>query len=145
MSLVVVAPLARTSSSVSVLAPRFTSTEAIPFDKVAVTPVPTKLTVPATPIEELSSWITIPVPWATIPVSPEPSPTNCCAVTFLPTLKSVLIATVTALMFKLFGESIVGVPALELSNLVAVTTPVTATSPSTSSFDAGSVEPIPTL
>ena len=45
------------------------------------------------------------------------------ATTDVPTVRFVLIATVTALMFTLFGESIVGVPAEELSNLEAVTIP----------------------
>ena len=40
-----------------------------------------KLIVAAVPTREDSCRITIPLPDATIPVKPEPSPTNCVAVT----------------------------------------------------------------
>jgi len=43
---------------------------------IAVTAAPTKLIVPAVPTLPPSSWITTPVPDATIPVNPDPSPTN---------------------------------------------------------------------
>jgi len=104
-------------------------TVAIPEEKVAVTPAPTKLIVPAVPMVVPSSLITIPVPEATTPVSAEPSPTNEVAVTtpvtfnpllvtvvrpatvnFLPTVASVLIATVIVSRLIVVAAPIVGIP-----------------------------------
>ena len=97
-------------------------------------------------------------------VSPEPEPENDVAVTTpatrippgpivvipatlssSPMVTSVLIATSTALIFKLFGESIVGVPAETLSNLVAVTIPLNLPSPSTVNAELDKVVPMPTF
>ncbi len=56
-------------------------TVAVPPVIAAATPLPTKLIVPAVPTADPSSLTTTPDPEPTTPVSPDPSPLNCVAVT----------------------------------------------------------------
>ena len=53
----------------------------IPAEIAETSKLVEKLIVPAVPTVEPSCLITIPEPDAVMPVSPEPSPTNFCAVT----------------------------------------------------------------
>ena len=70
-----------------------------------------KSIVPAVPTTDPSCLIIIPEPDPTTPVNPDPSPVKVPLTLRLPpTVALVLIATLTAFKFKLFGLSILGVP-----------------------------------
>ena len=80
------------------------------------------------------------------PVSPEPSPTNLVAVATPVITTPLLFACALTAPPNLIADASIPVRFAPLPlKEVAVTTPVTLISPPTSSFDDGSVDPIPTF
>ena len=90
------------SATTSLNPPLLIVTVAVPRLNVAATPLPTKLIVPAVPTADPSSLTTTPDPDPVTPVSPDPSPTNCVAVTIPVTFTPLDVAVIAVPTSKPF-------------------------------------------